>query len=115
MNEGQVLGSHFEPSNGRYVSAYRTAVTLLGQPKSAPAWYRDRGPSDIEKQFSVERADLAILIECAHWFGHDEKHARHCVNFILKDARQIIELNGQWLRAIRFMMHGLVTPHHSAD
>lgn len=65
-----------------------------GQPKSAPAWYRDRGPSYIEKQFSAELGDLADLIESEHWFGDAEKHARYRVDFILRDARLIIELDG---------------------
>lgn len=65
-----------------------------GQPKSAPAWYRDRGQSYIEKQFSAELGDLADLIEAEHWFGDAEKHARYRVDFILKDARLIIELDG---------------------
>ena len=65
-----------------------------GQPKSAPAWYRDRGSSYIEKQFSAELGDLADLIEREHWFGDSEKHARYRVDFILKDARLIIELDG---------------------
>ncbi|WHU04285.1 DUF559 domain-containing protein [Sphingomonas sp. NIBR02145] len=65
-----------------------------GQPKSPPAWYRDRGQSWIEKQFSAELDDLADLIESEHWFGDAEKHARYRVDFILKDARLIIELDG---------------------
>ena len=65
-----------------------------GQPKSAPAWYRDRGPSHIEKKFASELGDLADLIESEHWFGDAEKHARYRVDFILKDARLIIELDG---------------------
>lgn len=66
----------------------------MGQPKPAPAWYRDRGPSYIEKQFSAELGHLAGLIESEHWFGDAEKHARYRVDFILKDARLIIELDG---------------------
>ncbi|MCT2399083.1 endonuclease domain-containing protein [Novosphingobium mangrovi (ex Huang et al. 2023)] len=66
----------------------------LGQPESAPAWYRDRGQSYIEKQFSAELGDLADLIESEHWFGDTAKHARYRVDFILKDARLIIELDG---------------------
>jgi len=65
-----------------------------GQPKSAPAWYRDRGPSYIEKQFAAELGDLADQIESEHWFGDAEKHGRYRVDFILKDARLIIELDG---------------------
>lgn len=65
-----------------------------GQPKSPPAWHRDRGPSYIEKQFSAELGDLADLIESEHWFGDAEKHGRYRVDFILKDARLIIELDG---------------------
>lgn len=65
-----------------------------GQPKSAPAWYRERDPSYIEKQFSAELGGLADLIEREHWFGDAEKHGRYRVDFILKDARLIIELDG---------------------
>lgn len=65
-----------------------------GQPKLAPAWYRDRGPSHIETQFSAELGDLADLIESEQWFGDAEKHARYRVDFILKDARLIVELDG---------------------
>lgn len=65
-----------------------------GQPESAPAWYRDRGPSYIEKQFSAELGELADRIESEHWFGDAEKHGRYRVDFILKDARLIIELDG---------------------
>lgn len=65
-----------------------------GQPRSAPAWYRDRGPSYIEEQFSAALGDLADLIESEHWFGDAEKHGRYRVDFIFKDARLIIELDG---------------------
>ncbi|WMB74807.1 DUF559 domain-containing protein [Shewanella oncorhynchi] len=65
-----------------------------GQPKSTPGWYRDRGESYIEKEFSKELGDLADAIESEHWFGDQEKHGRYRVDFILKDARLIIELDG---------------------
>lgn len=65
-----------------------------GQPKSPPSWYKDRGQSYIEKEFSKELGDLADAIECEHWFGDKEKHGRYRVDFILKDARLIIELDG---------------------
>lgn len=65
-----------------------------GQPKSPPGWYRDRGPSYIEKEFSKSLDDLADLIERERWFGDSEKHGRYRVDFILKDARLIIELDG---------------------
>ena len=67
-----------------------------GQPKSAPSWYRDREQkeSPIEKQFSSELGDLASLIEQESWFGDSEQHDRYRVDFILKDARLIIELDG---------------------
>jgi len=65
-----------------------------GQPKSPPSWYRDRGQSYIEKEFSKELGDLADAIESEHWFGDQEKHGRFRVDFILKDARLIIELDG---------------------
>ncbi|MDQ9090663.1 DUF559 domain-containing protein [Pseudoalteromonas haloplanktis] len=65
-----------------------------GQPKSPPSWYRDRGQSYIEKEFSKELDDLASAIESEHWFGDQEKHGRFRVDFILKDARLIVELDG---------------------
>ena len=65
-----------------------------GQPESPPSWYKDRGQSYIEKQFSKELGDLADAIENEHWFGDPEKHSRFRVDFILKDARLIIELDG---------------------
>lgn len=65
-----------------------------GQPVSSPSWYRDRGPSYIEKQFSKELNELADEIEKEVWFGDKEKHDRYRVDFILKDARLIIELDG---------------------
>jgi len=65
-----------------------------GQPESPPGWYKDRGQSYIEKEFSKELGDLADLIEQEHWFGDPEKHSRYRVDFILKDARLIIELDG---------------------
>ena len=37
---------------------------------------------------------MADLIEREHWFGDSEKHARYRVDFILKDARLIVELDG---------------------
>lgn len=65
-----------------------------GQPKAPPGWYRDRGPSHIEKEFSQSLGDFADLIEQEHWFGDSEQHGRYRVDFILKDARLIIELDG---------------------
>jgi very-short-patch-repair endonuclease len=65
-----------------------------GQPESPPSWYKDRGQSYIEKEFSRELNDLADAIESEHWFGDSEKHSRFRVDFILKDARLIIELDG---------------------
>lgn len=65
-----------------------------GQPESPPSWYRDRNQSYIEKEFSKELGDLANAIESEHWFGDQEKHSRFRVDFILKDARLIIELDG---------------------
>lgn len=65
-----------------------------GQPKEAPGWYRDRGPSHIEAEFIKELNDLADAIECEQWFGDKEKHGRYRVDFILRDARLIIELDG---------------------
>lgn len=65
-----------------------------GQPADAPSWYRDRGQSHIEAEFSKELNELADLIESEQWFGDKEKHARYRVDFILRDARLIIELDG---------------------
>jgi len=65
-----------------------------GQPKMPPSWYRDRGQSFIEEQFNNELEGLAGLIEKEHWFGDPEKHSCYRVDFILKDARLIIELDG---------------------
>lgn len=65
-----------------------------GKPEAPPGWYRDRGQSFIEKQFSNALDDMAELIEKEHWFGDAEKHSRYRVDFILKDARLIIELDG---------------------
>lgn len=77
-----------------------------GQPKSPPAWYRDRGPSYIEKQFSAELGDLADLIESEHWFGDAENHGRFRVDFILKDARLIIELDGHAYHSTKEQLEG---------
>ncbi|EGR2705415.1 DUF559 domain-containing protein [Vibrio parahaemolyticus] len=65
-----------------------------GQPADAPSWYRDRGQSHIEAEFSKELNELADLIESEQWFGDKAKHARYRVDFILRDARLIIELDG---------------------
>lgn len=65
-----------------------------GQPKPPPGWYRDRGQSYIENQFSSALEDFASLIESEIWFGDAEKHGRYRVDFILRDARIIIELDG---------------------
>ncbi len=65
-----------------------------GQPKKPPRWYRERGQSYIEKEFSKELGDLANAIECEHWFGDSKKHSRYRVDFIFKDARLIVELDG---------------------
>lgn len=66
-----------------------------GQPEEPPSWYRDREQSYIEKQFtkSLEN-DLVSAIETEHWFGNLEKHSRYRVDFLLKDARLIVELDG---------------------
>jgi very-short-patch-repair endonuclease len=72
-----------------------------GQPESPPGWYHDRGQSYIERQFSKELDDLAARIESEHWFGDPEKHGRYRVDFILKDARLIIELDGHEFHSTR--------------
>lgn len=58
------------------------------------SWYRDRGQSHIEAEFSKELDELADAIESEQWFGDKEKHGRYRVDFILRDARLIIELDG---------------------
>ena len=65
-----------------------------GQPETPPGWYRSRPPSPIEKDFSDELGELADAIEKEHWFGDENKHSRYRVDFILKDARLIVELDG---------------------
>ncbi|MGB3512463.1 MAG: DUF559 domain-containing protein, partial [Microcoleaceae cyanobacterium] len=37
---------------------------------------------------------MADAIEQEHWFGDKTKHSRYRVDFLLKDARLIIELDG---------------------
>lgn len=65
-----------------------------GRPEEPPEWYRDRDQSFIEKQFSDALDDLAKAIEAEHWFGDSEKHSRFRVDFLLKDARLVVELDG---------------------
>jgi very-short-patch-repair endonuclease len=65
-----------------------------GQPESPPSWYRDRGQSHIEKEFNKALGDLADAIENEHWFGDPQKHSRYRVDFLFKDARLIVELDG---------------------
>ena len=65
-----------------------------GKPEAPPGWYRDRGPSFIEERFEEALGRMADLIEREAWFGDLEKHSRYRVDFILKDARLIIELDG---------------------
>jgi len=65
-----------------------------GKPEVPPSWYKDRGQSFIEDKFSNALDEMAELIEKEHWFGDLEKHSRYRVDFILKDARLIIELDG---------------------
>lgn len=73
-----------------------------GHPTStSPSWYQDRGPSHIEDEFSKAAADLADLIEREHWFGDAERHHRYRVDFFLKDARLIIELDGHAYHSTR--------------
>jgi very-short-patch-repair endonuclease len=69
-------------------------MKYAGQPKNAPSWYRERSQSHIEAEFSKELEDLANKIESEQWFGDPEKHGRYRVDFILRDARLIIELDG---------------------
>jgi very-short-patch-repair endonuclease len=65
-----------------------------GKPEAPPGWYRARVPSHIEEKFDKKLGDLADLIENEVWFGDSEKHSRYRVDFILKDARLIVELDG---------------------
>jgi len=69
-------------------------LKYAGRPKDSPSWYKDRGQSYIEAEFSKELEDLATAIESEQWFGDKEKHSRYRVDFILRDARLIIELDG---------------------
>lgn len=59
-----------------------------------PSWYRNRPPSYIENEFTKELGEFADLIENEKWFGDSSKHFRYRVDFILMDARLIIELDG---------------------
>ena len=73
-----------------------------GHPTStSPSWYHERGPSYIEDEFSRAASDLADLIEKEHWFGDAKKHHRYRVDFFLKDARLIIELDGHTSHSTR--------------
>ncbi len=65
-----------------------------GHPTTPPSWYRDDTPSPIESTFTEAAADLAEKIQREHWFGDSQKHHRFRVDFLLKDARLIIELDG---------------------
>ena len=65
-----------------------------GQPEDPPSWYNPQKPSYIEEKFSEELEELADAIENEHWFGDPQKHSRYRVDFILKDARLIVELDG---------------------
>jgi len=69
---------------------------MIPHPTAPPKWYRDRknNVSPIEEKFSAELKALADLIETEQWFGDKEKHHRYRVDFILKDVRLIIELDG---------------------
>lgn len=71
-----------------------THMKYPGQPERPPSWYRDRGPSPIEKEFAKNLEDLANAIQAEHWFGDPVKHSRYRVDFLLKDARLVIELDG---------------------
>lgn len=68
----------------------------IGRPMSGkgPSWYRNRPPSYIEDEFTNELGEFADLIENETWFGDSNKHFRYRVDFILMDARLIIELDG---------------------
>ncbi|NHF68434.1 endonuclease domain-containing protein [Xanthomonas hortorum] len=72
-----------------------------GKPEVPPGWYKDRGQSIIEEKFNNALNEMADLIEKEHWFGDPEKHSRYRVDFILKDARLIIELDGHDFHSTR--------------
>ncbi|WP_206996981.1 endonuclease domain-containing protein [Trinickia mobilis] len=72
-----------------------------GQPKAPPAWWRHRNPSFIEAKFKKELGDLADAIESETWFGDPQKHSRYRVDFLLKDARLIVELDGHAYHSTR--------------
>lgn len=66
-----------------------------GHPTSAsPRWYQDLGSSHMEEEFSNAASDLADLIQIEHRFDDAETHHRYRVDFFVKDARLIIELDG---------------------
>jgi very-short-patch-repair endonuclease len=65
-----------------------------GQPTPPPSWYRDRGESPIEKQFRSELHEMDNLAEQEHWFWDSTKHSRYRVDFLIRDARLIVELDG---------------------
>ncbi|HWU91044.1 MAG TPA: DUF559 domain-containing protein [Kofleriaceae bacterium] len=65
-----------------------------GGPRSAPSWYRERPPSPIEESFAAKLDELANAISREQWFGDPQHHARYRVDFLLKDARLIVELDG---------------------
>ncbi len=69
---------------------------MIPHPTEPPEWWRKRPhePSPIEEQFTSELEELAELIESEQWFSDKDKHHRYRVDFILKDARLIIELDG---------------------
>ena len=69
-------------------------MTVPGRPTTPPSWYRRGVPSPIEDSFSAELDGFASAIEHEHWFGDKEKHHRYRVDFLLEDARLIVELDG---------------------
>ncbi|URL13302.1 DUF559 domain-containing protein [Pantoea ananatis] len=68
----------------------------IGKPikDESPSWYRNRPVSYIEGEFTKELGDFANLIESETWFGDEKNHSRYRVDFILRDVRLIIELDG---------------------
>lgn len=87
-------GQKILPSDELNHTFLNDSMKYPGKPENPPTWYKDRGPSHIEGLFSNELGTMADLIEKEIWFGDSEKHSRYRVDFILRDARLIIELDG---------------------
>jgi len=65
-----------------------------GKSSPAPDWYRERQPTFIEEKFAQATRDFADAIEKEKWFGDREHVSRYRVDFLLRDAGLIVELDG---------------------